>query len=133
MTLTQSVSSCFKNYATFKGRASRSEFWFFYLFQIIVMVVLSIIMGIGADSGSATIAMLGGGLYGIFSLAIFLPTLAVFVRRLHDVNRSGWWLLINFTIIGIFVLLYWYCKAGDNNENNYGLPWGENEKTEVVG
>ena len=122
MTLTQSVSSCFKNYANFRDRASRSEFWFFYLFTMIAGVVLSIIIGIAAGSGSEIITTLGAGLYVIFYLAVLLPSLAVVVRRLHDVNRSGWWLLIYFTVIGIFVLLYWWCKAGDNNENNYGSP-----------
>ncbi|MBT5615062.1 MAG: DUF805 domain-containing protein [Flavobacteriales bacterium] len=122
MTLAQSVSSCFNNYATFKGRASRSEFWYFYLFTIIVSFVLSFINSFGVGYGSETIATIGAGLYGIFALAVLLPSLAVTVRRLHDVNRSGWWLLIYLTIIGIFVILYWLCKAGDNNENNYGPP-----------
>ena len=122
MTLTQSVSSCFKNYANFKGRAPRSEFWFFYLFTMIAGFVFSFIAGFGAGYGSETIATLGAGLYGIFTLAVLLPSLAVNVRRLHDVNRSGWWLFINLTIIGVFVMLYWLCKAGDNNENNYGSP-----------
>jgi uncharacterized membrane protein YhaH (DUF805 family) len=123
MTLTQSVSSCFKNYATLKGRASRSEFWFFYLFIIIVSPVLSIITSFAADSGSEIITTLWAGLYVIFYLAVLLPSLAVTVRRLHDVNESGWWLLIYFLpVIGIFVLLYCWCKAGDSNENNYGSP-----------
>lgn len=122
MKLTQSVSSCFNNYATFKNRASRSEFWYFYLFTIIVSFVLNIIAGIWIGSGSETIETLGIGFYAIFSLFVLLPALAVTVRRLHDVNRSGWWLLIYFTIIGIFVLLYWLCKAGETFENNYGPP-----------
>ena len=94
MKLTQSVSSCFNNYATFKNRASRSEFWYFYLFTIIVSFVLNIIAGIWIGSGSETIETLGIGFYAFFSLFVLVPALAVTVRRLHDVNRSGWWLFI---------------------------------------
>ena len=64
--------------------------------------------------------LLGGPVGGLASLFFFLPSLALFVRRLHDVGRSGWWILIAFTGIGVFVLLYWLIKASDAGANKYG-------------
>lgn len=78
------ISVCFKKYATFSGRASRSEYWFFYLFYIIVYVLGMVI------EGAAGIV----GLSYLFILPIILPTLAVSVRRMHDTGHSGWFLLI---------------------------------------
>ena len=83
MNFAQSVKTCFRKYAVFKGRASRSEYWWFTLFTTIVGVLLT-----NADTLGA-----------FFSLAVFLPTLSVGVRRLHDSNRSGWWILLPSAII----------------------------------
>ena len=100
MSPTESVSSVFRNYINFKGRAQRSEFWWFTLFSVIVSVVLGIL-------GSALPAL--NILEGIYSLAVLLPSLAVTVRRLHDTNRPAWWLLIYLAIflawlIGVIIL-----------------------------
>jgi uncharacterized membrane protein YhaH (DUF805 family) len=92
-------------YAQFTGRASRSEYWWFYLFTVLVTAA--------ADT-------LGGTVGNLASLAFFLPGLALLVRRLHDVGRSGWWFLIVFTIIGIPVVLYWLVKDSDAGANAYG-------------
>ena len=92
-------------YADFSGRASRSEYWWFYLFTVIA---------------TAAAGALGGQVGNLASIALFLPGLAVLVRRLHDVGRSGWWFLIVFTIIGIVVLLYWLVKDSDAGKNAYG-------------
>jgi uncharacterized membrane protein YhaH (DUF805 family) len=92
-------------YAQFTGRASRSEYWWFYLFTVLATAV--------ADRLSGTVG-------NIASLAFFLPGLALMVRRLHDVGRSGWWFFITFTIIGIPVLLYWLVRASDAGSNSYG-------------
>jgi uncharacterized membrane protein YhaH (DUF805 family) len=92
-------------YAQFNGRASRSEYWWFYLFTVIVTAA--------ADT-------FGGTLGNLASLAFFLPGLALLVRRLHDVGRSGWWVLILFTVIGIPVFLYWMVKGSDKGKNAYG-------------
>jgi uncharacterized membrane protein YhaH (DUF805 family) len=92
-------------YAQFEGRASRSEYWWFYLFTMLVTAA--------ADT-------FGGTLGNLASLAFFLPGLALLVRRLHDVGRSGWWVLILFTIIGIPVVLYWLVKDSDKGKNAYG-------------
>ena len=92
-------------YADFSGRASRSEYWWFYLFTVIA---------------TAAAGALGGQVGNLASIALFLPGLALLVRRLHDVGRSGWWFLIVFTIIGIVVLLYWLVKDSDAGKNAYG-------------
>ena len=62
----------------------------------------------------------GGPLGAIVSLALMIPNFAVAARRLHDIGRSGWWQLIAFTVIGIFLLIFWWAKEGDNNENSFG-------------
>ena len=92
-------------YAQFTGRASRSEYWWFYLFTVL------------ATAAADTFGGTGGNLA---SLAFFLPGLALAARRLHDVGRSGWWFLILFTVIGIPVLLYWLVRASDSGPNKYG-------------
>ena len=92
-------------YAQFEGRASRSEYWWFYLFALLVRN--------GAD-------LLGVAVSGIVALAFLIPSFALVARRLHDTGRSGWWFLIAFTVIGIPVLLYWLVKASDPGANKYG-------------
>ena len=96
---------CFKKYATFSGTAGRKEFWMFVLFDFIVICVLYMIdvaMGMGYEGR--------GVLSGIYSLVSLLPRLAVAVRRLHDIDNSGWWILIGLVpIIGQIVLLVKYC------------------------
>ena len=118
MTFSESVSTCLlKKYADFEGRARRSEFWWFELFQLLVSI------GLGISSGVLGISeVLANGLALLFSLAVLLPSIAVAARRLHDVNRSGWWQLIGLTIIGIIPLFYWLCIKGDENANHYGPP-----------
>ena len=105
----EAISSGFSNYVSFKGRASRSEYWYWTLFVTLASTILQILDG---ALGSVL-------LNSIFSLATLLPGIAVAVRRLHDVNKSGWWLLLAFTVIGIFVILYWMIKKSDYGENNY--------------
>jgi len=104
-----------EKYATFSGRASRSEYWWFALFSIIASAVLGII--------DATIfGNANGGILGtIFSLAVLVPSIAVGVRRLHDLGRSGWWLLIVLIpLIGILVLLYFFVQKGTDGPNDHG-------------
>lgn len=100
-----------KKYVDFSGRARRTEFWMFTLFNIIVSIVLSVID-----------MMLGFGLLGgIYALAVFLPSLAVGVRRLHDTNRSGWWLLIGLIpLIGFIVLIVFFVQDSQPGDNEYG-------------
>ncbi|MEW4371676.1 DUF805 domain-containing protein [Paenibacillus kandeliae] len=103
---------CLKNYATFSGRASRTEFWMYMLFStLLAIVVLTIDKIIGADNI----------LYGVFALAIIVPSIAVSIRRLHDTNRSGWWYLLNFVPFGAFVVLVFDCLPSDPASNQYGV------------
>jgi uncharacterized membrane protein YhaH (DUF805 family) len=117
MTFSESVSTCLKKYADFEGRALRSEYWWFVLFQVLVGFGIGFVSGVLGFSESV-----GNGLSALFSLAMILPSLAVAARRLHDVNRSGWWQLIALTIIGIIPLFYWMCIKGDEDANQYGPP-----------
>ena len=110
----ESTKTCFRKYAVFSGRSSRQEYNGFYLFIFFVHFLLGFVEG-----------LLGVFPYPIFSiifeLAVFLPGWAVMIRRLHDVNRSGWWILISLTIIGIIPFVYLTCiKKSDENENRFG-------------
>ena len=90
-----------RKYVTFSGRATRSEFWWFYLFTVLVNLVASFV---GNLIFMSTYNIFFIYLSTITSLILLLPSLAVAVRRLHDVGRSGWWILIAFTVIGIIPL-----------------------------
>jgi uncharacterized membrane protein YhaH (DUF805 family) len=123
-----------KRYAQFNGRSRRKEYWMWVLFVILAYVVLSFIdgmLGLGGGPWAGSSAMSGGSNYGagisggllasLFALATFIPGLAVSVRRLHDVDRSGWWLLLGFIpLIGAIILIIWYCTAGTNGANRFG-------------
>jgi uncharacterized membrane protein YhaH (DUF805 family) len=119
MNFTDAVTAVFKKYTVFSGRSLRSEFWYWALFTLIISIILSILDSIvfdtKADSGTGPFSL-------IFSLATIIPTIAVTVRRLHDINKSGWWILISFTIIGIIPLIYWYCQPGTAGKNDFGGP-----------
>lgn len=109
-----------KNYMGFQGRASRTEFWMFMLFNFIVSFVLGFIGGM-LNRGSESGAGVGDWLSVLYMLAIFLPALAVQIRRLHDTNRSGWWSLIGLIpIIGVIVILIFCALPGTPGGNDYG-------------
>ena len=103
-----------KRYADFDGRATRSEYWYFILFYIIIAIILGMIdtfvvnpmLGMDAiDAGR------GGILQMVFALGVLIPSIAIGVRRLHDIGKSGWWMLISFVpVIGFFVLLYFFVQ-----------------------
>ena len=105
-------------YATFEGRARRSEYWYYVLFYVLAIVALAIIDEItGTLSEEAGIGLLSG----LFALATLVPTLAVTVRRLHDTDRSGWWVLINFIpIVGGIVLLVFTVMDSQPGANRFG-------------
>jgi uncharacterized membrane protein YhaH (DUF805 family) len=123
-----------KRYAQFSGRSRRKEYWMYTLFIILAGIVLSIvdsILGLGGHAVLTSETSPSGAFYGglvnrgllsnLFTLATFIPGLAVAVRRLHDTNRSGWWFLLVFIpLIGAIVLLIWFCTAGTPGPNNYG-------------
>jgi len=117
MKFSQAVQSCFSNYITFQGRAPRSELWFFALFTIVVGIAISVLEAITFGVSLAAPGMLTG----IFDLIVFLPSIAVSVRRLHDLDRSGWWWwLWLIPIIGWIVLLVWMVTVGNEGENSHG-------------
>lgn len=128
MTFIDAVKSCLAKYATFRGRAARSEFWYFWLFSMIVLIIAMIIDGMLGTTFSMTNPATGleqsagyGFVYVLTAIALLLPSLAVAVRRLHDTDRSGWWLLIGFIpLIGAIVLLIWYVTRGTPGDNRYG-------------
>jgi uncharacterized membrane protein YhaH (DUF805 family) len=108
-----------KKYAVFSGRSRRREYWYFVLFNIIVTIVLG---WIDALLGTSSSYAAGAGLLsGIYSLAVLIPTLAVTVRRLHDIDRSGWWILIGLVpLIGAIVLLVFALLDSTPGDNQYG-------------
>jgi len=108
---------CLKNYVNFSGRARRKEYWYFYLFQILIGLILGLSLGImGVSEGGID------AISSLLSLFFFLPTLAVGARRLHDVNRSGWWMLLALTIIGLIPLLIWAVSETKPESNQWGEP-----------
>jgi uncharacterized membrane protein YhaH (DUF805 family) len=110
----QAIASGFANYVNFQGRASRSEYWYWTLFAVLVSIAANFVDGVLLmTSGFAVVSTLVG-------LGLLLPGIAVAVRRLHDIDRTGWWFLIAFTIIGLFLLIYWDCVKGTDGPNGYG-------------
>lgn len=120
----QAVKSAFSNYANFEGRALRSQYWYFVLFLLIGDFIFSFLDA--AISGMSWARFMDSGRIGvtgtIFSLVTLLPFVSLAARRLHDINRSGWWMLIPLTIIGIIPYLYWVIKEGSPASNDYGAP-----------
>ena len=110
------VRALSQNYCNFSGRASRSEYWWFYLFSCIVSWVVSIIVSLfSSDLSTMYIASM------IVGLAFLLPGLGIAVRRLHDIGKSGWWLFISLIpLIGAILLLVWFCKDSEMEPNEYG-------------
>ena len=107
-----------KNYVGFSGRARRTEFWMFTLFNVIATIITSIVdRVIGMGDWSAY----GGPLTVLYSLAVFLPSLAVTIRRFHDTNRSGWWILIGLIpLVGFIVQIVFLAQAGNFGTNKFG-------------
>ena len=111
MNFVQAISSGFSNYVAFRGRAIRSEYWYWVLFTVIGNIVAEII---DAVLGITAIDPL-------FGLAVLLPSIAVAIRRLHDLDRTGWWILIGLIpIIGWIILIIWYCSRGTVGSNRFG-------------
>lgn len=107
-----------QKYAVFHGRACRSEYWFFILINIIISIILNLIdLSIGTYNPENGFGLLSG----IYSLFVLVPTLAVMVRRLHDSNKTGWWLLLLFIpIAGPIVLLIFFVLDSTPGDNEYG-------------
>jgi uncharacterized membrane protein YhaH (DUF805 family) len=113
MTMQEAVRSVLSKYATFEGRAARSEFWWWFLAIIIASIVAGLIDGLLFPNIQLLSLLLG--------LAIIVPNLAVGARRLHDIDRTGWWLLIGLLpIIGTLVLLWFFIQKGTEGTNRFG-------------
>ena len=110
-----------KNYANFNGRARRSEYWYSTLFNVILIVPFYFVAMWGVTSNSTTMTIVGGLVYILIVIGTLIPGLAVGVRRLHDLNKSGWNYLIGFIpFIGGIILLVWFFTDGNRFVNNYG-------------
>ncbi len=116
MSFSEAIRSVFQKYVTFEGRARRSEYWWFFLFNSLVSAALSYLVRM--TDGSVFME----GLSALFSLAVFLPRLAVAWRRLHDVGKSGAnWFWVFLPIVGWIMLLVWLARPGQAGPNRYGL------------
>ncbi len=107
------VQTVFYKYADFSGRARRSEYWYFVLFVFLASAAVSFVGGI---FGQGMIRLLTG----LFSVIIFLPSIAVLFRRLHDTGRSGLWFLLGFIPLGQIVLIIFCCQDSQDGYNQYG-------------
>lgn len=138
MTFGQSIKTCFSQYATFSGRASRSEYWWWVLFQNLIILpfyvtvmsnnFMAVLWGeesIGSTTASGG-ALFAGIILSILCLGLFLPSLAVLFRRLHDSGRSGWWFLISLVpFVGSIILFVFTLLPTQPMENRYGpIPEG---------
>ncbi len=116
-----------KRYADFSGRSRRKEYWMFALLQVIIIVALAIIGGVlGSFTPDPAGSMSTGGtlmiaLFGLYALAIFIPSLAVQVRRFHDQDKSGWFVLLGFIpYVGGLIVLVFMCLDGTKGKNRFG-------------
>lgn len=122
MSLGEAVSTCWKKYGDFDGRAQRPEFWWWILFVTLVQIAASIILTVllVVFQNAGFLQWLGVLIFMIVVLAVILPSIAVSVRRLHDRDLSGWWYLLGFVPVASIVLLVWYVLPGTPGPNRYG-------------
>ena len=107
-----------KNYATFSGRARRKEYWMFFLISALISIVLTLL---DILLGTYSVEYEAGLFSGLYSLLILIPSIAVVVRRLHDTDRSGWWILISLIpLIGVIVLFVFICLDSQPGTNRFG-------------
>jgi uncharacterized membrane protein YhaH (DUF805 family) len=127
------ISTCLSKYVTFQGRATRSEYWWWGLFIIIVALGAESVILPHSIQNIAQFKATGvmpppdafhsivSLVYGLFSLATFLPSIAVAVRRFHDLNKSGWWyFFLLVPVIGAIMVLIWFCMRGTRGNNRFG-------------
>lgn len=122
MDFTTAVKHVLKNnYANFRGRARRSEYWWFYLFTMVISIAAQVIIGAVAATGSTVLTLIFSIAVLVIILGLIVPIIAVAIRRMHDAGRSGWWLLIGLVpVIGVFVILFWFVQRGTVGPNAWG-------------
>ena len=112
MSFVDAIKSVFSQYANFSGRARRSEYWYYVLCYAIISIVINLL-----SQASSVFAIIGT----VVGLALICPTVAVEIRRLHDIGKSGWYLLFNLIpLVGAIILLVWFCKDSEPGDNMYG-------------
>jgi len=117
MNFGDSIKSGFNRYFDFSTRSSRSEYWWWYLFNILSTYALLFLGGALVNMGMDA----GAFLMFIWSIILIIPSIALAVRRLHDTDRSGWWLLIAIVpLIGWILLIIWYVTEGTSGDNRFG-------------
>lgn len=116
VSFSQAVRMAFDSYCRFQGRSSRSEYWWWVLFIFILgsaLSLLELLLGFSSTAAQAT--------NGLLSLALLLPGLGLSVRRLHDINKSGWWILLGLIpVAGAIVLIIWFAQNSQMQDNQYG-------------
>lgn len=125
MNFIEAVKHCFRNYANFRGRASRSEYWYFFLLFPIATLLVAIageFSGPSDAEGAWRLVDIGGLAYSLWAIGMVLPVLAAGVRRLHDTGRSAKWLLIGLIPFGGLVIFFFFCEEGDDTPNRFGPP-----------
>lgn len=116
VSFSQAVRMAFDSYCRFQGRSSRSEYWWWVLFVAILSFCIGIVEGILGFSMTAVQAT-----SGILSLVLLLPGLGLSVRRLHDIGKSGWWILLGLIpVVGAIVLIIWFARNSQMQDNQYG-------------
>jgi uncharacterized membrane protein YhaH (DUF805 family) len=106
-----------KKYAVFEGRARRSEYWFFFLFNFLISLGISIVVGVLSSAAGVDLSFLSF----VYALAVLIPSIAVAVRRLHDTDRSGWWILISLIpCVGTIILLVFLVQDSTPGPNRFG-------------
>ncbi len=118
----EAVGLFFKNYTNFQGRSRRAEYWWAYLMYMLAYLAFVVVVMVAGSLGA--VGQLLAGIVGIafllFSLAIIIPMFAVSFRRMHDLDKSAWWLLISLIPIVSLILLWWFCQPGTSGPNTYG-------------
>lgn len=113
MSFTDAVRATLNNYANFSGRSRRAEYWYFSLFILLAYAAIMLLTAVRPWFGIA--------LTFVFLIAMVIPGMAVNIRRLHDTDRSGWWVLIGFVpLLGAVMLLIWHCTPGTVGPNRFG-------------
>lgn len=116
MDFKSAIKICLTKYVTWKGRASRSEYWYFQLFNFGLSMICAVLQNIGPNA-----KVVFGVLSIVIALGLLLPGLSVLVRRLHDLGKSGWWFwLLLIPVVGWVILLVWFCSKGTTGHNHYG-------------